>query len=157
LGVESATHILMNTFETKYKRPLSRSEARRIMRASVSQRLVTFPEITVYGKRIDPLQVEQLAAEAITQIGTEIVSFVASAWRQSDQGAVAASFKPVLAIGGGVYYFYAVLKEQIPHLARTVDPIHANAHGYCTLASRLLSRKQQRHITEDGGRDAKGS
>jgi plasmid segregation protein ParM len=157
LGVESATQILMNTFEAKFKRPLSRSEARRMMRASVSQEQVPFPEVTVYGKAIDSSQVEHLAAEAITQIGTEIVSFVASAWRQSDQGAVAASFKPVLAIGGGVYYFYSVLKEQIPHLARTTDPIHANAHGYCTLASRLLARKQQSHTREKGGVDAKGS
>ncbi|HEY5003423.1 MAG TPA: hypothetical protein VII61_09745, partial [Ktedonobacteraceae bacterium] len=103
------------------------------------------PDVTVYGRPIDPAQVEHLTKEAITQVGTDIVSFVASTWRQSDQGAVAASFKPVLAIGGGVYYFYSVLKEQIPHLARTTDPIHANARGYCTLAARLLDRKQQSH------------
>lgn len=141
LGVESATQLLMGTFEARYQRPLSRSEAHRVMRAIVSQGQTLLPEVTVYGNAVDPLQIEQLAQEAVAQIGMEIVSFVASAWRQSDRGAVAASFKPVLAIGGGVYYFYTALKEQIPHLARTSDPIHANAYGYCTLAARLLARQ----------------
>jgi plasmid segregation protein ParM len=145
LGVESATQILMETFERKFKRPLSRAEARTIMHASASHGQIAYPEITTYGKPIDSSQLERLTKEAVAQVGIDIVSFVASAWRQSDQGAVAASFKPVLAIGGGVYYFYSVLKEQIPHLARTTDPIHANAHGYCTLAARLLFRKQQGH------------
>jgi plasmid segregation protein ParM len=145
LGVESATQILMNSFEARFNRPLSRSEARTLMRAVVSQGHQPIPEMTVYGRPIEAAQVERLAQEAIAQVGTDIVSFVASAWRQSDQGAVAASFKPVLAIGGGVYYFYSALKHQIPHLARTVDPIHANARGYCTLAARLLDRKQQSH------------
>jgi hypothetical protein len=67
---------------------------------------------------------------------------VASTWRQNDRGAVAASFKPVLCIGGGVYYFYAAMKKRIPHLSRPDDPIHANALGYCTLAGRLIQRKQ---------------
>jgi plasmid segregation protein ParM len=145
LGVESATQILMDTFEGKFKRPLSRSEARKIMHAFASQGQLAYPDITAYGRSIEQDQVERLAKEAVTQVGTDIVSFVASAWRQSDQGAVAASFKPVLNIGGGVYYFYSLLKQHIPHLARTADPLHANAHGYCTLATRLLARKQQIH------------
>jgi plasmid segregation protein ParM len=156
LGVESATQILMNTFETQFKRPLSRSEARMIMRAFASHGQLPYPDVTVYGRSIEPAQIERLTNEAIIQVGTEIVSFVASAWRQSDQGAVAASFKPVLAIGGGVYYFYTVLKEQIPHLARTADPIHANAHGYCALAARLLARKQHNYLTQEEPH-AKGS
>ncbi len=143
LGVESATQILMDTFEGKFKRPLSRSEARTMMHAFASQGQLAYPDITAYGRSIEPDQVERLAREAVTQVGTDIVSFVASAWRQSDQGAVAASFKPVLNIGGGVYYFYSLLKQQIPHLVRAADPLHANAHGYCTLAARLLARKQQ--------------
>ena len=67
----------------------------------------------------------------------------AAAWRQSDRDAVAASFKPVLHVGGGVYYFYNFLKQRIPHLSRPDDPIHANALGYCSLAGRLLMRKVQ--------------
>ena len=43
----------------------------------------------------------------------------------------------------GVYYFYNFLKKRIPHLSRPDDPIHANALGYCSLASRLLIRKVQ--------------
>ncbi|MBA2396672.1 MAG: ParM/StbA family protein [Ktedonobacteraceae bacterium] len=156
LGVESATQILMDTFEGRFKRPLSRLEARTIMHAYASHGHLTYPDFTAYGKSIEPGHVERMVKEAITQVGTDIVSFVASTWRQSDQGAVAASFKPVLNIGGGVYYFYSLLKEHIPHLAQTADPLHANAYGYCTLAARLLTRKYQSYMTEEKN-DAKGS
>ncbi|HEX6477670.1 MAG TPA: ParM/StbA family protein [Ktedonobacteraceae bacterium] len=143
LGVESATQMLMDTFESKYGRSLSLLEAREIMYACASNGRVKYPDIAVYGRTVSPHVLGQLATEAVTQVGSEIVSFVASAWRQSDRDAVAASFRPVLHVGGGVYYFYNFLKQRIPHLSRPDDPIHANALGYCSLASRLLIRKVQ--------------
>jgi len=102
-----------------------------------------YPDVSVYGKSIGAHELERLAKEAITQVASEIVSFVASAWRQSDRDAVAASFKPVLNIGGGVFYFHNFLKKRIPHLTRPDDPIHANSIGYCNLAGNLLIRKIQ--------------
>jgi plasmid segregation protein ParM len=143
LGVESATQILMDTFENKYDRPLSLFEAREIMYAYASNNERSYPDISVYGKSIGSLELDRLARESVNQVGSEIVSFVAMVWRQSDRDAVAASFKPVLGIGGGVYYFYRALKQRIPHLSRPDDPIHANALGYCSLAGRLLIRKVQ--------------
>jgi len=143
LGVESATQMLMETFEHRYDRPLSLLEAREIMYAKASDGGRSYPDIAVYGKTVSSHDLDHLAAEAVSQVGSEIMSFVASAWRQSDRDAVAASFKLVLNIGGGVYYFYPVLKQRIPHLSRPDDPIHANALGYCNLAGRLLMRKFQ--------------
>ncbi|QBD78041.1 ParM/StbA family protein [Ktedonosporobacter rubrisoli] len=143
LGVETATQMLIDTFENKYERPLSLLEAREIMYAYASNGEHNYPDISVYGKAVGSLELDRLAKEAVNQVGSEIVSFVAMVWRQSDRDAVAASFKPVLSIGGGVYYFYRVLKQRIPHLSRPDDPIHANALGYCTLAGRLLIRKVQ--------------
>jgi plasmid segregation protein ParM len=143
LGVESATQMLMDTFESKYDRSLSLLEAREIMFAYASHGETSYPDVSVYGKTISPHELERLAKEAITQIGSEIVSFVASSWRQSDRDAVAASFRPVLNIGGGVYYFHNFLKKRIPHLSRPDDPIHANGIGYCNLAGNLLIRKIQ--------------
>jgi hypothetical protein len=142
LGVEAATQLLIDLCERKFDRTLSLFEAREVMHAYASNGQRSFPEITVYGRSIGAENLERLAAEAVAQIGSEIVSFVSSAWRQNDRGAVAASFKPVLCIGGGVYYFYSAMKKRIPHLTRPDDPIHANALGYCTLASRLWQRKQ---------------
>jgi hypothetical protein len=142
LGVEAATQLLIDLCERKFDRTLSLFEAREVMHAYASNGQRSFPEITVYGRSIGAENLERLAGEAVTQIGSEIVSFVSSAWRQNDRGAVAASFKPVLCIGGGVYYFYSAMKKRIPHLTRPDDPIHANALGYCTLASRLWQRKQ---------------
>ena len=143
LGVESATQMLMDTFESKYDRSLSLLEAREIMHAYASNGHLSYPDIAVYGRTVSTHILEQLATEAVMQVGSEIVSFIASAWRQSDRDAVAASFKPVLHIGGGVYYFYNLLKQRIPHISRPDDPIHANAIGYCNLAGRLLMRKVQ--------------
>ncbi|MBE3561953.1 MAG: ParM/StbA family protein [Ktedonobacteraceae bacterium] len=143
LGVEAATQLLMDAFENKYDRALSLLEAREIMYAFASRGEIDYPEISVYGKTVRPSELNRLAQESVTQIGSEIASFVAAAWRQSDRDAVAASFRPVLNIGGGVYYFHHVLKQRIPHLSRPDDPIHANALGYSNLAGRLLMRKVQ--------------
>lgn len=143
VGVESATQMLQDNFETQYHRSLSLLEAREVMYAYASGGKRRFPELAVYGKIIDQYELANLAQEAVSQVGSEIVSFVASAWRQSDRDAVAASFNPVLCIGGGVYYFYDFLKKRIPHLTRPEDPIHANALGYSSLAGRLLMRKTQ--------------
>ncbi|MBV9230564.1 MAG: ParM/StbA family protein [Chloroflexi bacterium] len=143
LGVETATQMLMDTFENKYDRSLSLLEAREIMYAYASKGEINYPEIAVYGKIVSAHDLERLVKEAVTQVGSEIASFVASAWRQSDRDAVAASFKPVLNIGGGVYYFHHALKRRIPHLSYPEDPVHANALGYSVLAGRLLVRKFQ--------------
>jgi plasmid segregation protein ParM len=150
IGVDSATQMLVDTFESKYDRSLSLLEAREIMFAyasnnsiNISNGSLNYPDIAAYGKTINPLELERMTREAVTQVGSEIVSFIASSWRQSDRDAVAASFKPVLHVGGGVYYFYNILKQRIPHLSRPDDPIHANALGYCNLAGRLLIRKVQ--------------
>jgi plasmid segregation protein ParM len=149
LGVELATQMMMDAFENKYDRPLSLLEAREIMHAYAAQSedrgptAISYPEISAYGKTISGYDLERLVKEAVAQVGSEIVSFVAATWRQSDRDAVAASFRPVLNIGGGVYYFYEHLKQRIPHLARPDDPVHANALGYNSLAGRLLIRKTQ--------------
>jgi plasmid segregation protein ParM len=143
LGVERATQMVMDAFENKYDRPLSLLEARELMHAFAAQGEKPYPEVSSYGTAISKFELERLVKEGVSQVGSEIASFVAAAWGQSDRDAVAASFKPVLNIGGGVYYFYNFLKQRIPHLSRPEDPVHANPLGYCNLAGRLLMRKTQ--------------
>ena len=141
LGVEAATQLLIEMCERKFDRTLSPYEAREIMHAYASNGRKEIPNISVYGRSIGTANLGRLAEESVIHVGSEIVSFVSSAWRQNDRGAIAASFRPVLCIGGGVYYFYSAMKNRIPHLTRPDDPLHANALGYCTLASRLIQRK----------------
>src|SRR6266566_10056042 len=50
LGVESATQMFMDTFESKYDRSLSMLEAREIMYAYASHGRLSYPDIAVYGK-----------------------------------------------------------------------------------------------------------
>ncbi len=141
LGVATAAEAIKAAFEEKHEYPLTDLEARDILHAYVSHGSKSYPEITAYGKEINPLAIEKIVKQAVTDVGAEIVSFTASSWRQSERGAVAVSFKPVLCIGGGTFYFYSSLKERIPHISRVSNPVHANAIGYCTLAAQLYNRR----------------
>jgi len=52
LGVDSATQMLIDTFESKYARPLSLLEAREIMYVYASNGHLSYPDIAVYGKTV---------------------------------------------------------------------------------------------------------
>ncbi len=75
LGVELATQMMIDAFENKHDRPLSLLEAREIMHAYASQGEISYPEISAYGKTIGKYDLERLAKEAVTQVGSEIASF----------------------------------------------------------------------------------
>lgn len=141
LGVEAAQALLMEAFEKIYSpRTLSILEARAILYAYVSGKKKDFPQVSVYGKLVEVTELQDMVKEAVEQVAGDIVSFVASAWRQAGG---AARFDPVLLIGGGYYYFFDSLKERIKHLKAPEDPTHANAQGYATLAARMLQKRNQ--------------
>ena len=137
-GVAQATQLLCEAFQRQYgARTLSALEAREIMQAFAAGKK-KYPVISVYGQPIDVKLLDDFAGQAVRQVGIDIVSFVASSWRQAGG---AARFSPVLLIGGGYYYFYKLLKSRIPHLRAPEDPLHANALGYLLLAERLFKKR----------------
>lgn len=143
LGVEAAANLLRDRFADENEGyELSDLETREILRAYVSGSH-NYPAITVYGREVNPFDIETLTKQAVSKIGQEIVSFVSSAWRQNERGSIAINMSPVLMIGGGVYYFYNDLKARIPHLVSVHNPVFANALGYRTLAQQLLARKSE--------------
>jgi hypothetical protein len=168
VGVESATKMLISSFEAKYGFPLQPIEARAIMHAYAAAQSETtettpttrgkkksaqatatvkasYPEISVQGNIVPFQEIEGYVLEAVRQTTDDIVSFVAASWRQSDtSSAVAARFNPVLNIGGGVFYFYTALNARIPHLSKPADPTHANALGYARAAEQLLEKKMRK-------------
>ncbi len=141
LGVEDAARLLKDASERKYDCTLTDLETRDILRAYAMGDLTAYPQITTYGRAVSPLSLAQLTSSAVEETGREILSYIASAWNENDQGKVGSRFSPVLTIGGGVFYFSGMLKERIPHLSRPADPVHANALGYCTLAGFQLASK----------------
>jgi plasmid segregation protein ParM len=145
LGVEAAAALLKESCERKYDCTLSDLETRQILRAYAANDITAYPDITSFGKQVNPLNLSQLVKSAVTEVGQEILSFIAAAWNESDQGKFGSRFSPLLNIGGGVFYFHNILKERIPHLTRPSDPVHANALGYCTLAGHQLGRKLQQN------------
>jgi hypothetical protein len=144
LGVETAAELIKTICEQKYECSLTNVETRDILHAYASNDLSAYPKVSVYGKAISPLSLAKLAKEAVEETGSEILSYIASAWNENDQGKVGSRFSPLLNIGGGVFYFYSMLKARIPHLSRPADPVHANALGYCTLASYQLAKQAHR-------------
>ena len=170
VGVESATKMLISSFESKYGFPLQPIEARAIMHAYAAAQSETtetppppatrgkkksaqagatvkasYPEMSVQGNLVPFQEIEGYVLEAVRQTTDDIVSFVAASWRQSDtSSAVAARFHPVINIGGGVFYFYHALKVRIPHLLKPSDPTHANSLGYARAAEQLLDKKMRK-------------
>ena len=58
--VESATQMLMDTFEANYDRSLSLLEASEIMYAYASNGTVSYPDIAVYGKTVRAYDLDRL-------------------------------------------------------------------------------------------------
>jgi hypothetical protein len=148
IGVETATTAFMEAFENIHQLPLSLLQARQIMyvyaanRNTTGKKKVAYPEVSVYGQVVEQSEIERLVREAITTTANEIVSFVASTWRQGDSGTVAGTFKPVLCIGGGYYYFYDAVKRRIKHLEYPEQPQNANVIGYATGLSHSKKRSK---------------
>ncbi len=142
LGVETATTAFMEAFENNHNLPLSLLQARQVMYAYASGRKKAYPEISVSGQDVEQPELERLLKEAVKTTADDIVSFVASTWRQGDSGVVAGTFKPVLCIGGGYYYFYEAVKRRIKHLEYPEHPESANVVGYATLAARMYAKRQ---------------
>jgi hypothetical protein len=140
LGVEIAGDLLGKVFQEKYGRLFRNDEIRLALREHVARKPLS--PVTVRGERITDLVT--LVEESLDQIGNEIVSFVSSAWSESEGGSeVASSFSSILCIGGGAYYFYEQLRERIPNLLFIENPEEANSYGYAVFAEQQL---QHLHI-----------
>lgn len=144
-AVEAAAQLVREIFDAQHPgRGLTDIEIREIMYAYANQsQEYPYPEISVFGTSVTHEELEAIAAEAIDQVANDIVSFVASAWREADGGA---RFSPLVLVGGGYYYFFEAIKKRIPHIEHLDDmgdfPVYANASGYAFLASKRLAKKE---------------
>jgi hypothetical protein len=148
LGVVTAEKQFTDSFEEKYHFEPKASEVKACLFAYVNTakaKKKPYPSIGYNGKRIEDEELELLAAEAVTVTAREIVSFVASAWRESEANLeIGIRFFPIILIGGGAYYFLEALRTRIKHLQRPEDawgPVGANAAGYARAASAWLKKK----------------
>jgi hypothetical protein len=87
-----------------------------------------------------PIELERETQGMIAQVGVDIRSHLSRIWRSSEQGKVAAEAAHLLYVGGGAYYFAALLRESIPALAVPKHPEMANAEGYLALGLQLSER-----------------
>ena len=143
VGVETAADIIKSLCEQKHNLEVSDYDAQRILRAFSTGGSSQYPTLTSYGQQVPWIAQQAMAQEAVTTTSGRIVSFVSSSWNENERGSVGSRFSTVLNIGGGTFYFNTALKHRIPHLSRPSDPVHANALGYSTLATRLGEQKQR--------------
>ena len=148
LGVVTAEKQFADSFEEKHHFEPKPSEVKACLYAYINTskaKKKPYPSIGHNGKRIEDEELELLAAEAVTMTAREIVSFVASAWRESEANLeIGIRFSPIILIGGGAFYFLEALRTRITHLQRPEDawgPVGANAAGYARAASAWLKKK----------------
>ncbi len=148
LGVVTAEKQFAESFEEKYGFELKPAEVKACLYAYVNTakaKKKPYPTIAKFGEPISHEELESLASEAVDMTAKEIVSFVASAWRESEASlSIGIRFSPIILIGGGAYYFLDALRKRIKHLQRPEDawgPVGANAAGYCRAASAWVKKK----------------
>jgi hypothetical protein len=148
LGVVTAEKQFAESFEEKYHFEPKPAEVKACLYAYVNTakaKKKPYPSIGYNGKRIEDEELDKLAAEAVMVTARDIVSFVASAWRESEANLeIGIRFFPIVLIGGGAYYFLEALRTRITHLQRPEDawgPVGANAAGYARAASAWLKKK----------------
>jgi len=148
VGVVTAERQFSDSFEEKYHFEPKPSEVKDCLYAYVNTskaKKKPYPAIGNNGKRIEDEELEALASEAVDVTAKEIVSFVASAWRESAGSMeIGRRYSPIVLIGGGAYYFLEALRKRITHLQRPTDawgPVAANAAGYARAANAWLKKK----------------
>lgn len=135
IGVGHAIQRVNTQFERQYGRDLSSTEQQHILRASIG--LLSLPEIYVEGRLVSGVQLQDLMQKALDETGRDRNSRISSLWAKS----TLKSFKTVLHVGGGSYYFHNSLATLIKQAQRIDNGERTNARGFATLAQRIASRQ----------------
>src|SRR5262249_43473324 len=134
IGIGTALDRLNLRFEEKYGRELSGSEKQDILRASIGQN--PYPELYASGDQVSGTDLHQWMLAAIAETGRDKNTHISKMW-SSQNGKVAASFKRVIHVGGGAYYFHPSLQQIVKFAELLPDAERANSRGFAVLASQI--------------------
>jgi hypothetical protein len=135
VGVGTVTKRLNTWFEQEYDRELSALEQQNILRAYLGQR--SYPDIWVEGKQANGTLLHQWMQQAVAETGDDRNTRIAQVWQRS----TIKSFKAVLHVGGGAYYFHSSLQQLIKSASIVDVAEKANARGYAVLAHQIAQRQ----------------
>jgi hypothetical protein len=138
IGVNTALEKLDMSFEAEYGRNLSDVEKQLILHASIGEG--NYPELYAEGRQVSGALLHTWIRKAIQDTGAEKNTEISSKWRDKN-GKVASSFKKVLHVGGGAYYFHPSLQQIIKSAEQIEDAEKANARGYAVLADQIGQRR----------------
>ncbi len=139
IAVEAIGEFVKQQVKSKYRRELSDADVRDILHAYVSPaRIKPYPRLAAHGEWIPADVLNQVTAQGVKQVASEIMTFVGATWKDA-----ASRFKPTLLIGRGSLYFQQEMRKHIPHLIVPEDPGRANARGYAELAAAMLNTRNR--------------
>ncbi len=138
IGIGTALERLNTRFEEKYGRELFANEKQQILYASLGQS--PYPELHADGNLVEINDLRLWISSAIAETGRDKNTQIAKIW-SSQSGKTASSFKRVLHVGGGSYYFHKSLQQIIKFAECPVEPERANSRGFAVLANQIAQRK----------------
>jgi len=138
IGIGTALDRLNSRFEEKYGRELEASEKQQILYASLGR--IPYPDLYASGEQVDGANLHTWILAAIAETGRDKNTQIAKLW-SSQSGKTASSFKRVIHVGGGAYYFHPSLQQIIKFAEMLPESERANSRGFAVLASRIAQRK----------------
>jgi hypothetical protein len=138
IGIATALDRLNTRFEDRYERELSDDEKQAILYAWVGQGV--YPELYADGKQVSGADLHDWMKQAIAETGRDKNTQIAKLW-SAQNGKVASSFKRVIHVGGGAYYFHNSLQQIIKSAELSPDAEKANSRGFAVLAGQIAQRK----------------
>jgi hypothetical protein len=145
LGVETAGDKIVAAFEERYDYPLTLSDARELLRLSVTgKQYLRVASVVNAGITADDVpDLDELIEKEIRVVGEAIVSFLKRLWGSSlKRDVVLSDVRKVLLIGGGAYYFDHLVREVFKNRLDVIErPEYANARGFLKLANSFLQRE----------------
>jgi Actin like proteins N terminal domain len=138
IGVGTAIKRLNTWFEQEYGRDLSFIEQQSILRASIAN--VAYPVIWSDGKEVSTTLLAEWMRKAIDETGIDRNTNIGRLWPKQ----TIKSFKTVLHVGGGAYYFDTSLQKISKTSTVVGDAEKVNARGYAALANQIALRQMQR-------------
>src|SRR4029077_15882197 len=147
LGADSVCQIFRDAFKAQTGTNPSELQVQSVLTAYISRHMpkvltekrkaLPYPDIHVFGKRIEEKFFEETIGNGVRIIGDDIVTFILEKWATAGNGA---SFKPLVGIGGGQLLFADRLYKAFPQLEFTTNSIFDNAIGYSSLAASMLKK-----------------
>ncbi len=142
LGVANIADKLGEKFQQDFHRSLNLDTCNVLLRQHVNR----MPYIQIKDRNhmyIDPAELANLIENAISEIGTQIATFVSQIWGEN-----VFDMQRILIVGGGAHYFKPAIVERFRNARSIPKPEMANAAGYASMAEAVMEAASEQNAGE---------